>query len=1424
MGRCLCLALAAAFAATANAGFPDYDVVIAGGTEVAVAKAEECRGEGKSVCVVAPRNYLGEDVAGNLVCVERGLVPLEAKRALDRRLLACGADFLTGVFVLSATSGDVKCVSACGEFALRCRQFVDCRDAAAKASFSKAARIVISATAPSAPGMSVVALPGDYTTSVTNRVKEDGDGSVHIVTGRAWRCEFELPFAVTDAVGRSKAELLAREKTWVADLLDAADELIPLDAAEVSSAAKSPSLSADVAVIGGGVAGVAAAIASARAGAKTVLVESLRQLGGMGTAGGIGQYWQGFRDGFTAEYDQRIRDLKMAVHGVGKREAWRRMAQEAGVTVLWGCSAYGVEKRGKRVAAVKVATDYGPLEIIARTVVDATGNANMAAAAGAKVEFLEPGPLAVQGSGVAWRPLGVGFLNTDWGYVNDSSVRDRSRFLACGRLGALGTWDVSQLVGSRERRRIVGEIVLTDVDVATGRKFSDVIVRTRSNFDSHGTTVNDLGLLPELRPWLIEGSVPYRALLPIGLDNMLVIGLGLSATRDAQPIIRMQPDVQNAGYAAGYAAAMAAQRGGDCRKVDVKALQRKLADERRLPKAVLGWTDREVSDEFLAECVSTIADDYRGAAMALAERSRAIPLLKDAFAKEMRTAAKFRYAHVLGILGEPDGAQMLADFLDGKIDAPEPKAPKKTPYARRFDYRQSVLIALGRTKSPIAVEALRKRVSGLTWHEKFHAHRAVCWAAEACGDRELGESLRRQASRYPSAIVRDGVRGRHGCSPKNHFMTDEEIAALKSIDIASAVYRLTGDDSLLRPWLDDAREVFRIQAERVLGDKAAKDVKVKSYPAPTVIAGRRLSVKVNGIPVEVIRLPAPDHCLQGADAQPYSAALFDADGEVEVEVSGERMDNVRILPLSKGIVPKVTGERTMRFRAKPPFTVAVEPTIRHHALIVSANLPEDDPPSARDPNVVYVGPGSHRRGEPLQLKSNQTLYLAPGSYLESAVVGKGTNITVRGHGILSGAPWAHERGPKGGGVLMALSGKNIVVRDITMMSSYSWTLVLRGCEDVLVDNVKILNGRVLNDDGIDVCSSRRVTVRNSFIRTQDDCITPKWWCEDLLVEKCALWTDVANIFRIGYECLDDKTAFRNFVFRDIDVLHQSIAKKSAAEYWSENAFFIQCGNDQRFENFTIDDIRFDTPEAGDVFLNVRTFKVHDQWQNHLKPGHFRNLTVRNVNLGGLQLPNTLGVRLESMDSDHRVEGVRFEKVSGLGPLEIVGDVRGLDLPSGCFSGYERWTKENGPVTRGVVVQTVSLLEEPSGGGCVTGGLKLKGADGYWGLSFIRDKGVNGVPRAYRFEFEHCFKNRRFAPAGVMSYRRTKGEWRIGQRYTLAIRRLEDRVDAVVLDQNGRELFAEGWQFAGASVAEAGVPTTYTWGGLKASFDETEFRR
>ena len=402
--------------------------------------------------------------------------------------------------------------------------------------------------------------------------------------------------------------------------------------------------------------------------------------------------------------------------------------------------------------------------------------------------------------------------------MDDSSVRDRTRFLACGRMGAQGIWDVAQLVGSRERRHIVGEVLLTDTDMASGRRFSDVIVRTRSNFDSHGPTIDDLGLIPEPNSWLIEGVVPYRALMPVGLENMLVVGLGLSATRDALPIIRMQPDVQNTGYAAGYGAAMAAENGGNCRGVDVKALQRRLVHERRLSAEALAWTDRDVSDAELREKVRTIADDYRGAAVVMAERARAIPLLKAAYAAESRSTARFRYAHVLGILGQGDGAEMLADWVRGKLHVPEPNLAKKSAYAKRFNYRQSIIIALGRTKRAPAVDELRKLAAGLSSRENLFEHRAVCWAAEACGNREVGEILRQKAVSLPSAIVKEQVRPKAGYSTRNHFMTEEEIAALKALDIATAVYRLTGDDSLLKPWCEDSRAVFRRQAERVLGN------------------------------------------------------------------------------------------------------------------------------------------------------------------------------------------------------------------------------------------------------------------------------------------------------------------------------------------------------------------------------------------------------------------------------------------------------------------------------------------------------------------------------------------------------------------------------------------------------------------------------
>ena len=274
---------------------------------------------------------------------------------------------------------------------------------------------------------------------------------------------------------------------------------------------------------------------------------------------------------------------------------------------------------------------------------------------------------------------------------------------------------------------------------------------------------------------------------------------------------------------------------------------------------------------------------------------------------------------------------------------------------------------------------------------------------------------------------------------------------------------------------------------------------VVTWPAApgTAATNGAFTVKVNGRPVDVIEIPKPTHCLKDADAHPYYAAFFDADEEVDVEVVG---------------AADMRRTRMVGFRAKPPFNVAVEPSGRHGALVIAANVPERDAPKKDDPNVVYFGPGRHRRDKAITLGSGQTLYLAPGAYVEGWVKASGTNMTIRGRGILSGLPWQWGKGPVGW--MVAAQGRDIVVKDVTLMSSWTWMLVFNEAENVLVDNIKLFNGRTLNDDGIDICRSRHVAIRNSFIRSQDDCIAPKYWCEDLTVENCALWTDVANIIRV----------------------------------------------------------------------------------------------------------------------------------------------------------------------------------------------------------------------------------------------------------------------------------------------------------------------
>jgi len=164
----------------------------------------------------------------------------------------------------------------------------------------------------------------------------------------------------------------------------------------------------DVVVVGGGTSGAPAGIASAKSGVKTLVLEYLHELGGVGTAGLITSYWHGVRNGYTAYVDKQVNPGKIAWDPNTKAEWLRQELTRHGADVWFGVLACGALVHESQVRGVVVATAQGRGVVLASTVIDASGNADVAACAGAQTQYgiSDKGALNVQIAGFPQRPLG----------------------------------------------------------------------------------------------------------------------------------------------------------------------------------------------------------------------------------------------------------------------------------------------------------------------------------------------------------------------------------------------------------------------------------------------------------------------------------------------------------------------------------------------------------------------------------------------------------------------------------------------------------------------------------------------------------------------------------------------------------------------------------------------------------------------------------------------------------------------------------------------------------------------------------------------------------------------------------------------------------------------------------------------------------
>lgn len=570
----------------------------------------------------------------------------------------------------------------------------------------------------------------------------------------------------------------------------------------------------DVVVVGGGTAGAPAGIAAARQGAQTLVVEYLHGLGGVGTTGLIGIYCAGYRKGFTEETEAGIQRIGSPSYVVGKKEWWRSEIRKAGGKIWFGTQGCGALVENGKVKGAIIATPQGRGVVLCRTVIDATGHADVAAAAGAECMYTGGEHIALQGAGLPQSEPGATYINTDWTFIDESDMIDVWSAYLVAKEKYPGAYDLGQLIDTRERRRIVGDYVLTPLDIINGRTFPDTIgISDGGKLDKHGYTVHPFYMINNFRGG--TSYTPYRCLLPKGIDGILVVGVGLSAHCDAIPSIRMQPCMQNLGYAAGVAGAMAAKAGVLAREIDLKALQDHLVRNACLTAEAAKHKDSfPLPDAQVRAAVRKLAEeDYSGLGVIMASEDRSIPWMEETYRNEATSAeGKLRCAHVLGMLGNAAGVETLVAKVRSFEEFDEDRIDTYFPWVTWLD---SYLIALGRTGDRRALEPLLEKLAMLGEGAGSRAshYRAMAMAFEALRDpavaKPLGEVMKKLDIRgivvTETAGLTAAARGKNG---------------ERDLNLARVLYRL-GDherlgEKILQQYARDVRGHYARHAQAVL--------------------------------------------------------------------------------------------------------------------------------------------------------------------------------------------------------------------------------------------------------------------------------------------------------------------------------------------------------------------------------------------------------------------------------------------------------------------------------------------------------------------------------------------------------------------------------------------------------------------------------
>ena len=391
----------------------------------------------------------------------------------------------------------------------------------------------------------------------------------------------------------------------------------------------------DVIVVGGGPAGLAAAIAASRNGARTVLIEQFGYLGGTATAS-LMACINGFRNQVEPDSTQTVRGIAEEIvlelkrlAGLGtspyKQKAYStepgqmeysyaidtekfkyvtlKMCVDAGVDVLFHTYFADSIIEADAIRGVIVENKSGRQAMFGKVIIDASGDADVAARAGvpfwqivkdeaprlndALMYRIEFGPRRPAGTfacdfgttAVVWGPAAGPINGIDGDALSKAEVAVRLKVYEDfadkqskhPELASARVIETPPLLGIRQTRFVEGEYKITADDAIAGRRFDDSVAM------SSCPIIHYYGYRRYLEH---EGyDIPYRCLVPRKVDNLLVAGRCISSEQQPYESHRAMVPILAIGQAAGTAAALCSTTSVTPRKLDVKHLQKTLVQQ-----------------------------------------------------------------------------------------------------------------------------------------------------------------------------------------------------------------------------------------------------------------------------------------------------------------------------------------------------------------------------------------------------------------------------------------------------------------------------------------------------------------------------------------------------------------------------------------------------------------------------------------------------------------------------------------------------------------------------------------------------------------------------------------------------------------------------------------------------------------------------